>query len=199
MTCLSMKYKLGELTAHRTDSKLTVNMAPCYWNSVQLALYWTVTIATWGRIEFKKCLSAWCLLCCADSVFECSLKNTVWKGLKHWKAEGNNSKQGCLCAALFLISPFEGLQWSTLCLTSYFRLISFMERAINKRQMSWILFSALEKCYYKSLTLADTGHPGKASLHQVIIILQASIVENNYKTVIRWLLLSKSIVHPEEL
>lgn len=23
--------------------------------------------------------------------------------------EGNNSKQGCLCAALFLVSPFEGL------------------------------------------------------------------------------------------
>lgn len=58
-----------------------------------------------------------------------------------------------------------------------------MERAINKRQISRMLFSAREKCY-ESLTPADTGHPGEAGLPQVIIILQASTVENNYKTVI---------------
>lgn len=91
--------------------------------------------------------------------------------------EGNNSKQGCLCAALFLVSPFEGLYWSTLCLTSYFRWISFMGIAINKKHMSWMLLSAGEKCYCKSLTPADAGHPGKASLAQVITIFQASIWE----------------------
>lgn len=40
-----------------------------------------------------------------------------------------------------------------------------------------MLLSAGEKCYYKSLTPADAGHPGKASLAQVITIFQASIWE----------------------
>lgn len=64
--------------------------------------------------------------------------------------------------------------------------------------MFWMLFNAGKKCYYKSLTSGDTGYPSKASLPKVIS-LQASIVENNYKTVIHWLPLSKSTVHPEEL
>lgn len=46
-----------------------------------------------------------------------------------------------------------------------------------------MLFNAGKKCYYKSLTSGDTGYPSKASLPKVIS-LQASIVENNYKTVI---------------
>lgn len=46
------------------------------------------------------------------------------------------------------------------------------------------VFQCWEKYYYKSLTAADTGHPGKANIPQLIIILQASIVENNFKIVI---------------
>lgn len=175
-------------------------MAQIYnWNSVQLASYWTMTIATWGKTgELKKCLSAWCLLCCTDCIQMLFKEHSLEEAQALKSKEGNNSKQGCLCAALFLVSPFEGLHWSTLCLTSYFRLISFMERSINKRQMSRMLFGAGEKCYCESLTPADTDHPGKAGLPQVIISLQASMVENNYK-IICWLPLSKLIVHPQVL
>lgn len=153
----------------------------CYGNS---ALYWPGTTATWGRTaELKNSPPLVQTLC------KCSLKNTVWKWLKHWKAKRETIPNKAACVQLCCWYHPWKVYTEVLCLTSYFRLISFMGRAINKRKMSWMLFSAGEKCYYKT----DTScHPGKASLPQVII-LPPNTVENN-ETVILRLPLSKLIV-----
>lgn len=50
--------------------------------------------------ELNKRLSACCLLCYAESVFKCSLKNTVWKGLKHWKAKRETIPNKAACVPL---------------------------------------------------------------------------------------------------
>lgn len=87
----------------------------CYWNSVQLGLYRTVTTATWGRTaELETCLPAWCLPCCTDSIQMLFREHSLERPQALKCREGNNSKQGCLGAALFLVSTLKGLHWSSL-------------------------------------------------------------------------------------
>lgn len=151
------------------------------------ALCWPATMITWGRTaELKN--SALCRLC-----VQMLFKEQSGSGSSTEKQRGKQFLTRlpvCSSAAAITLGRFT-LKCS-LPHKLYFRLISFMGRAVNKREMSWMLFSAGEKCYYRTLTPAATLVRPVCLFH--IIILPPSTVGNNNKPAIHRLPLSQLIV-----
>lgn len=126
-----------------------------------------------------------------QTVCKCSLKNTVWKWLKHWKAKRQTIPNKAACVQLCCWYHPQKVYTEVLFASQALLHINIIYGKSCKQKGNAL--NAFQ-CWGEVLQSSDTScHPGKASLPQVII-LPPSRIENNNKTATHRLPLSKLVV-----